>query len=193
VARRLVSPPDDQAEVISLASAKLHLRVDHSAEDALIQEYFAAAWGYAEGRTNRALLSQTWLHTADAFPAANEVIRLPLPPLQAVEWIRYVDPSGSLQTLDPAAYVVDETSEPARIACVGAWPATRPVPGAVRVQFVAGYEDPLVIPREIIQAVRMLAGHFYANREAVVTGTISTPLSLAADTLLDLNRHLEYS
>lgn len=37
---------------------------------------------------------------------------------------------------------------------------------------------------DVEQAVLLLVGHWYANREAVVTGTISTAIPLAVDRLL---------
>lgn len=37
---------------------------------------------------------------------------------------------------------------------------------------------------DVEQAVLLLVGHWYANREAVVTGTISTAVPLAVDRLL---------
>lgn len=37
---------------------------------------------------------------------------------------------------------------------------------------------------DVEQAVLLLVGHWYANREAVVTGTISTAVPLAVDRIL---------
>lgn len=66
----------------------------------------------------------------------------------------------------------------------------------VRATYTAGYEpgdpeadppgDPDVwdAPPVVQQAVRLLTMHWFVNREAVVTGTISTELQLAVDSLL---------
>lgn len=43
----------------------------------------------------------------------------------------------------------------------------------------------LGVPEDYLMALMMLLGHWYANREAVVTGTIATGLPLAYEDLLD--------
>jgi len=43
-------------------------------------------------------------------------------------------------------------------------------------------------PAPLGVAVAMLAAHFYENREAVVTGTIATPLPWAVDSIVDAYR-----
>lgn len=51
-------------------------------------------------------------------------------------------------------------------------------------------EGPPVLPEQmgftpdVEQAVLLLVGHWYANREAVVIGTISSAVPMAVDTLL---------
>lgn len=47
----------------------------------------------------------------------------------------------------------------------------------------AGPEEMGLTP-DVEQAILLLVGHWYANREAVVTGTISTAVPLAVDRLL---------
>lgn len=44
------------------------------------------------------------------------------------------------------------------------------------------YELPL--PGAVVAAILLMAGHLYANREAVVTGTISTALPMSVQFLL---------
>jgi hypothetical protein len=40
------------------------------------------------------------------------------------------------------------------------------------------------MPAAIKQALKLLIGHWYENRETVITGTISTALPFAAEALL---------
>lgn len=139
-----------------------------------------------KSKTRRALLSQTWTATFECF--ASE-LPLRLSPVQSVTSVNYRDPNGALQTLAPAGYRLfgagswDPTIAPAYGA---AWPEIQPGPEAVSVTFVAGYGDTLAdIPAPLRQAVRMLTGHFYETREAVITGTIATEMPLG---ILDLLR-----
>ena len=54
----LVTAPTE--EPVSLAEAKLHLRVDYTNDDVLIGALITAARQHAENDTRRALVTQTW-------------------------------------------------------------------------------------------------------------------------------------
>lgn len=190
---RLVVPPAE--EPITLDDAKAQVRVTHDAEDALLTSYIAAARQRCEDYQRRAWLAQTWELTLDSFPCAcafspRAGIRLPRPPLQSVESVQYVASDGTLTTLDSAAYEVDTSAEPGWIypAYGTTWPATRCVSGAVRVRYVAGYADSAALPETWKMAVRFEVGHYYANRESVVTGTIVTTVHGATEALLRSDR-----
>lgn len=125
-------------EPIDLAEAKEHLRQPLSDDDSLITSLIVAARQYAEKYTRRAFITQTVECKIDYF---SDVIKLPLPPLQSVASIKYIDPDGVLQTLNPSVYLVDTDSTPGRITrdYGESWPETKPVPNAITITFVAGY------------------------------------------------------
>jgi uncharacterized phiE125 gp8 family phage protein len=199
---RLVSPP--AVEPLSLQEAKDHLRVTHAAEDALIQAYITAARSRCEEYQRRAYVQQTWELSLDGFPCASAndphaVIRLPRPPVQSVASVIYVAEDGSEVTMDASAYQLDAGGELARLspAYGTTWPRARRVPGAVRIRYVAGYPvggteaqpDPAAnVPPLVRMAMRFEIGHYYANREAVVTGTIVTSMHSATKDLLSPGR-----
>jgi uncharacterized phiE125 gp8 family phage protein len=169
------------AEPISLAEAKNHLRVDYVDDDHLIQSQIIAVREYAETSTNRAFVTQTWKYVLDAFPALPQSslswqdnfdqFRIPFPPLQSVTSIVWIDQNGNSNTIPPANYIVDATSEPARVALnVGQiWPADtlQPIAG-VQVTFTAGYGAPGRVPESLKQMMKLLLGAWYQNREDVV-------------------------
>ena len=133
---KLITSP--AAAPVSLQEAKAHLRVDNTADDALILAMVAAATSDAEHRLGRALVQQTWEQVQDGF---DDDIDLPNPPLVSVTSLKYIDTDGTEQTLSTSLYSVDGDSEPARIlpAYGASWPGTRSVPSAVRARYVAGY------------------------------------------------------
>ncbi|MCL4818940.1 MAG: head-tail connector protein [Vicinamibacteria bacterium] len=169
---RLVTPPP--LEPASLEEAKLHLRVDHAADDELIKLLVTAARQRVEAFTSRALCTQTWTLNLAGFPA--DAIEVPLPPLQSVTHIKYVDPAGTLQTWSADEYFVEipsgPTAERARIYprfdC--SYPDTRAQPDAVEVQFVCGYGNPDAVPAALRVALLLRLGDLYARRESGVTG-----------------------
>ena len=168
-------------EPLSLSEAKAHCRIYGSDDDGLIAGYIMAAVSLAENSTNRALATQTWELTIDRdWP---EVIVLPRSPTQSVTSVTYYDSAGSLQTLASNQYRVDVTLPQGRIepAYDVTWPVVRDQARTIIVRFVAGYTQ---IPEPIRQALLLLVGHFYENREAVVVGQTPTDLPLGVDALL---------
>ncbi|MEW5921571.1 MAG: head-tail connector protein [Bacillota bacterium] len=184
MALSLVTAP--AVEPVDLASAKTHLRVDGTDEDVLITALITAAREYCEGFQNRACITQTWDLWLDSFPS-EDYIRIPLPPLQSVASVKYYGTDNAEYTMAAADYFVDNKSEPGRLVLAygKSWPSTtlRPVNGIV-VRFTAGHGDATNVPQAIKQAMLLLIGHWYANREAVLTGSISKEIEFAVKSLL---------
>ena len=119
---------------------------------------------HCESFQGRAYVTQTWDLYSDAFPGG--CIRLPLPSLQAVTFIKYKDSAGVLQTLTASDYVVDAYSEPGLIflAYGKSWPSTYPKANAVQIRFVAGYGAASAVPQETKHAVLLKAADLYEHR-----------------------------
>lgn len=184
--RALITAPT--VEPITLAEAKAHLRVTDAGEDTLISALIAAARGYCQKETGRALLTQTWEITLDAFPSA---IELPNPPVASITSVKYLDGNGIEQTLDSAAWKLDKSSDYGVGRLVPAygyvWPATRADINAVRVRYVAGYADAASVPQEMKQWMLLQIGHWYEHRESINVGNITGKLDYV-DGLLDAFR-----
>lgn len=181
----LVTAPT--AEPVSLAEAKLHLRVDATDEDTMISSLITAAREYCENFQGRAYVEQTWELVLDAFPAG-DYIELPRPPLRSVVSLTYTDSAGAATVWDPANYIVDTASQPGRLVLAydKTWPSVTLQPaGGIKVRFTAGYgTGASAVPARVKQAMLLLIGHWYEHREAVITGTISKALEHAIDALL---------
>lgn len=182
----LVTAP---ALAVNLDEAKDHLRVTHDEENFLIQRCIRAAIGYAENRLSMKLMSQTWDYFMDSFPVGN--ILLPYPPLSSVTTIKYYDSDNEQQPVSTSDYRVDAVSLPARIEYASSWPTSYAKFNAVEVRFVCGYATKGVIPQNIINALFLLVGHFYENRQTIMisTGPLNQlKLEIGADDLLDIER-----
>jgi uncharacterized phiE125 gp8 family phage protein len=174
-----------QEEPVTVDEAKAHIIVDHDVDDVLIAGWIHSARERVEELAGRALLTQTWEYALDAFPCATErnpfaVIRIPRPPLQAVEEIRYIAPDGTSTVLAASEYTVDLRSEPARVvpAYGKSWPSTRDAPNAVIVKFRAGWTSVATIPGQLLDALKLLTADRYAHREETVLD--ATPAALQA-------------
>lgn len=187
---KLITEPTE--EPITLDEAKDHLRVDGADEDALIMGYIRAARRQCELITRRAFVTQTWEVALEAWPNCN-YLQLPSPPLQSVTSISYVDSTGAAAVMPSADYVVDTYRHPGRVV-LGynkIWPSVTLRPGpSVIVRYVAGYGTPVAVPETYKQAIKLLVGHYYENREAVTVqpGAMALKVPMAAEALLMVDR-----
>jgi uncharacterized phiE125 gp8 family phage protein len=171
--------------VADLATLKRQCRIADGVddEDALLDVYAGAAERWVESYTGRALRTQTWQASVEAFPR-----RLWLPraaPLQAVSFVKYYDTSNVLQTLSASVYTVPAFGEPAwlELAYGQVWPSVYDRADAVRVEYDCGWADAAAVPPSLVQAVLLLVGHYYENRENSISGTITGSIEMAAEAL----------
>lgn len=196
------------SEPLSASEAKEHLRVSSADQDTVIGNQIKAAREYCEGVLNRQLMPATLKFYLDLFPchtywlerslerdeSSAEAIIVPRPPFISITpdatyttlGIQYVDTAGSTQTISASDYRVDSVSEPARItpAYGSSWPSARYVVNAISVTYRAGYANAAAVPFAIKQAMLMLIGHWYEQRESVVVGSISKEVEFAVHALL---------
>jgi len=186
---KLVTAP--AVEPVTLTEAKAHLRVDVTDDDTLISSLITSARQYIERAIRRALITQTWRASIDEFPATGEII-LPKPPLQSVTSIQYTDINDSTSTVSSSTYTVDTDSEPGRIVLKygQTWPSSSlAVTNPIQITFVAGYGLAAGVPAHFKQAILLLVGHWYENREAITsTGGIPKELPYAVKSLIDIDR-----
>lgn len=189
IALKLVTPPT--IEPVTLDEAKLHLKVDGADDDNSILGLITAAREYCEGFQNRAYITQTWQLWLDSWPNGS-VIPIPRPPLQSVASVLYYGADGAEYTMAAAEYFVDDKSEPGRLALnyYKTWPAVTLWPAnGVCVEFTAGYGDGAeAVPQKVKQAMLLLIGQWYENREAAIAGIVSGEIEFAVRSLLWLDR-----
>lgn len=173
-------------EPITLQEAQSHLRQEDPQEVAYINALITAARMHAEAYTQRAFNTQTWRFKLDDFPRCG-VFVLPRPNLIAVSSITYVDTAGTTQTVTASDYIVDTASEPGRVhpAYGVVWPTARCQAGSITITYTAGYgATRALVPQPIKQAILILVGHWYENRESTISGTIIAKVPDAWEALL---------
>lgn len=191
----LVTPP--ASEPVTLAEAKLFLRVDTTADDALVTELLTAARKRCEEWRGMAFIQQTWDYTLDAFPrrGAGELdpwftpeggyvphfptpyysdvpITLPRFPVLSVGSVKYTPYNSTQQTLSSANYIVDTANlRQARIIPnIGQlWPfdLLQAINGVV-IRFDAGYAASAAgVPEQAKLAIKQLVARWYFQRDAI--------------------------
>jgi uncharacterized phiE125 gp8 family phage protein len=147
----------------------------------------AAARQWVENRLHRQLITATWKLYLDEFPAE---IQIPGKlPVATIATVTYYDTANVLQTAAASTYDTDLASDsrPPRIrpASGQSWPLTYDRYNAVDITFTAGYGTTREsVPLGIRHAILILAADWFANREDVVIGTISSRIETGVEMCL---------
>lgn len=161
--KRTAAPADDP---ISLAEAKKHLRVTHTAEDDYITDLIMVARMACEDRIQQTLVCTPWRLTLDAF--STKVV-LPMGPVLEMLSIQYVDVDGVTQTLVLADSQLASQNDIYFLvpAVQKQWPATQAGRyGAVWVDYKAGFGVAAAdVPTPLRRWMLLAIGDMYANRE----------------------------
>lgn len=181
--------PSTRVEPITLAEAKLHLRVTGTSEDTIIQGWIAAARAWFEEQTGRQIINAVWEYALDQPPAWSE-IQLPRPPLTSVESVIYDDGDGNEITMSAAAYnvqksgIFDGSPESGvlddycgcgsiQLPSGSTWPTSSGLAQSFRIRRVCGYGATAdEVPGSIKAVLYLLVGHFYRNRAEVTVENV---------------------
>ncbi len=174
-----------EVEPISLAEAKAHMVVEYGNDDALISSLITAAREYVQEVQWRSLIKQTRELQLAAF--GNRAIPLSYGPVQEITSIKYIDVNGTEQTLSADTYYLDAVNEQVVLAYQKDWPSTRYQPDAVKIRYICGYGDAgSDVPESTRAAIKLLVGHWYANREAASPVNLKD-IPIGVDNLLQVN------
>lgn len=133
LSKRITAPT---ALAVSLADAKVALRLNGSALDSIVDAWVRAITEHAEHLMGRSVMLQTWQALCESF---DDLERLPRLPVVSVSSVKYYDTANTLQTLDPSSYSVYSTEHFATVRTFGTFPDAYERPDAVIVEYVAGY------------------------------------------------------
>lgn len=154
------------AEPLTLDAVKAHCRVEHTADDALLVRWLAAARQMVEEASGRKLMTQTVRVTLGGFPACGGPIRLPVWPVQSVSSVSYRRASDGADTAlaDTQAWL-DHDPPLVGPPVADGWPA---VDGRylnpVTVTVQAGYATAAAVPEHAKQAVLLTVGYWNGFR-----------------------------
>ncbi len=178
---------DAAAEPITLADAKLWLRIDDSASDTDVAALILAARKKVEADTSLALINQTITMTRDTPPYGRRPWLLPIGPVSAIGSIKSYAADDTESTVDSSVYRLDTSSMPARIVLKEgqSWPTSlRPENGLAAV-FTAGFGASAAnVPANLIMAMRLLIENWFANRGVAVVGALSMELQQGYESLI---------
>ena len=165
---RVIIPPT--VEPVSVAQANFHLRLTVDAddvspqpEDALVGTLITSARQAAENYLNRPIAEATFELRGGDFET-----EIPAAPVSSLVSVIYTSTAGAPVSASPALYrLAGPVDAPVlRLAYGASWPGdVRDEDDAVAIQFVAGYGAAYPLPAPIFQAILLMVGHLYENRE----------------------------
>ncbi len=136
----IVDPP--ASEPLSLAEAKLFLRVDHDAEDSLIEALIGAAREAVEAGIGRALVTRRVRESLDIWrrDAVNGAV-LGLGPVTNIVAVRLLPNNGAQSVIDPERYRIEGNRDRPRLVFPSGFPATLRSAGGIEIEYDCGYAD----------------------------------------------------
>lgn len=179
---KVTASNDDPA--ISLADMKTFLRVDGTADDDAITAYITTATEAVKNYCQRAILTETFVFTADGFvePDGDDRIMslgagvhqmsvpyalgggdsfdIPFPAIQSVTSVLTYDRYNTSSTFDSSKYIVDQQTGRITLNESETWPVNLRATNAVEVTYVAGYGSGS-IPAPILEAIREYVTQMY--------------------------------
>jgi len=174
------------AEPLQVSEVRRHLALDDSYYDDYLSGLIEVTRAKVQAHTHRQLVSATYDVKLDSLPAGQQTLALPFGSLQSVTSITYTDTAGASQTFSSDDYDVSTAREPGTIrpAYSKTWPAARVQQEAATLRFVCGYGAAGAVPQAIKQAMLLLIGHYFNNREQTIVGVMSTEIPQGANALL---------
>lgn len=184
---KLITAP--ATEPLTLTEVKVHLRVTGSSEDDYITALIVVARNTVEAQTYRPLVTQTWRLDLDYSELTLAVINLNKAPLQTLSFVKYYNSDNTLTTLDTTEYDYSVDGNPARVKLITV-PTCYDKFGTLQIQFVCGYGAAAAVPTALKQAMLIIIGNMYENRQDVITGSTASELPKASQYLMEPYRNI---
>lgn len=157
---RTVAP---EAEPVTVAEVKAHLRIAHASEDELLAGLIRAAREDVERATGLALIEQGWRLVLDRWPQGGTATLLRQPVREVISVTAYGS-EGEAWRVGTSTYQTDTLSRPARVH-FGETPEPLRTLNGVEIDFTAGFgEAGTDVPDTLKRAILLLVAHWYEFR-----------------------------
>lgn len=191
-ALNLITAP--ATEPLTLAEVKQHCDCERDDQDALFTRLLQAAREKVESDTDRSLINTSWQLWLDSWPnGVSGSVYLPRAPIFNVQTVSYINPDTDTTIIGSSNFIVSKQEPPRIYPNTGAgftWPTYLRTAQAISIVFVAGYgSSASSVPAIAKQAILLLCGHWYENREASISGTIHGKIEHAYDSLIESLRY----
>jgi len=165
----LIEEAEVPLAVLPMEAFKAHLRLGTGfasdvVQDEVLESFLRAAIAAVEARTGKALIQRdfTWRLSAWRDQSGQP---LPVGPVAAMIEVLRVHGDDTEAAVDPSLWRLGADLHVPRLMPRGGLLPTIPTGGAMKLRFTAGFAaDWDGVPRDIAQAVMLLAAHYYEFR-----------------------------
>lgn len=173
------------SEPITYSTAKDFLRLNDDSEQTFVTTLIKVAREIIEGQTWRPVIEQEWVLSLDKSELNTLIRNINKAPVISVDSVTYYDTNNTLQTLSTSEWEADVNGNPARFRLKSV-PECYDRMGALNINFTCGYTT---VPDDLKQAMLLIIGHLYENRQDVVTGTQVNEIPLASRYIMERYRN----
>ncbi|WP_297775535.1 head-tail connector protein [uncultured Roseovarius sp.] len=170
---------------LPLAEFKAHLRLgtgfaDDDIQDPVLESFLRAALAAIEGRTGKVLLEREFSWALRVWrDGAGQA--LPVAPVRAVLSLSLRNRADEVEVIDPALYRLEQDAHRPVLRPVAAVLPTIERGGVADIRFRAGYGAAWSdLPADLVQAVLMLAAHYYEYRHETGLSSGCMPFGVAS-------------
>ena len=192
----LVELAEVPTAALPLARLKEHLRLgtgfaDDTVQDGLLEGFLRAAVAAVEARTGKALIERPFEMSLRAWHRSDRQ-PIPIAPVGAVSALALVDADGVAESWPLHAFRLEIDAMRPCLAPAGGLLPPIPAGGIARITFEAGYGAAWAsVPRDLAQAVMMLASHYHEHRADTALSEGCMPFGVTA--LIERYRPLRLS
>lgn len=169
----LVTGPTSEPITLTQAKKQLEIAPSEADHDDHIELLIQAAREQWEHDTDSCLLTQTWKVNFET--AYEDEIYLPKRPVASITSVKYYDTSNVQQTLSTSVYGLDIANRAVRLKHLQDWPTTvLDRWDTWEIAYVCGYASAALVPAIAKQAMLLLIGHNFENRDMIMGESLQT-------------------
>tara|TARA_R110000824_G_scaffold119224_3_gene273206 strand:+ start:616 stop:1218 length:603 start_codon:yes stop_codon:yes gene_type:complete len=180
---------DSTIQVLTTAEAKQHLRVANDGDDTYIDNLIFAATKMAESYCNIQIMQTSCTQIADCWADTFELYQSPVQNSGQIliTSIKYYDEDNVQQTWAATNYILDSSYTPARISVAPqiTYPPIANRLDAIEIRFRSGYLLSSEVPKLLKQAILILVGQWYENRQEAIVGRSVGTIPMTATYIMD--------
>ena len=182
---------EDSDLAVSLSAIKDHLRIDFDDADNELKDFVFAAQDYVQEYCNVSLPERVLKYRVHGrfyknIPFSNG-FWLPYPPIVAIEGVSSKDKDGNSTDL---VSVTDYSTRDQHNKSKSLVLVNPKMDEEYEIEYRAGYGNIDDVPKRIRQAIKVLVGSWYDNRESILTtGAVPKEIPRSFASLVEMFRH----